>query len=184
MPLFYNEKLMGQPLRVVGTDLAGRPLTIVVYWKQRTGIDSLQNGHAALIIDSTQINMRTTDYYVSWMGTGAGMKSRADASTFEEDAQNWGGSPVGNLGYQVPNRWVALKGLNIADMKTAWDAMRTKQAAHWKLFDKNCATAVARILKAGGGDNFATSSQKQLVWWPTDLIKYARSMGQNVFRTS
>ena len=58
--------------------------------------------------------------------------------------------------------------------------MRTKQAAHWKLFDKNCATAVARILKAGGGDEFATPNQKQLVWWPTDLLKYARSIGQRL----
>lgn len=175
---------MGQPLRIVGTDLAGRPLTIVIYWKQRTGIDSLQNGHAALIIDSSQFDLLASDFYVSWMGTAAGFKSRANAATFADDAANWGGQAVGNQGLHVPTHWVALKGLNIADMKTAWDNMRTKQAAHWKLFDKNCATAVARILKAGGGDTFATASQKQVVWWPTDLLKYARSMGQNVFRTS
>ena len=175
---------MGQPLQIAGTDLANRPLTIVIYWKKRTGVDSLQNGHAALIIDTTQVRPTSADYYVSWMGTGGGWKSRADASTFIEDAGNWGGSPVGTQGIHVPNRWVALKGLNIRNMKTAWDTMRTKEAAHWKLFDKNCATAVARILKAGGGDNFATSNQKQLVWWPTDLLKYARSMGSNVIRTS
>ncbi len=69
-------------------------------------------------------------------------------------------------------------------MKETWDDMRHKQGAHWKLFDKNCATAVARILKAGGGDDFATQQSKQLVWWPTDTIKYAKSMGSNVVETS
>ena len=155
-----------------------------MYWRKRTGIDSLQNGHAALIIDSMQFNVFRPDFYVSWCGTGGGMVSRADASTFIEDSESWGGSEVGNEGRHVPNRWVALKGLDVGRMKGAWDTMRTKQAAHWKLFDKNCATAVARILKAGGGDDFASAHMKQLVWWPTDLLKYARSMGDNVFRTS
>jgi len=175
---------MGQPLRITGTDLASRPLSIVLYWRKRTGIDTLQNGHAALIIDSTRLTMTSTDYYVSWLSTGAKLVNRANAATFEDDAENWGGSEVGNQGLHVPNRWVAIKGLHVGNMKTAWDAMRTKEAAHWKLFDKNCATAVARILKAGGADDFATSSKHQLMWWPTDLLKYARSMGQNVFRTS
>ena len=66
-------------------------------------------------------------------------------------------------------------------MKAAWDVMRTKQNAHWKLLDKNCATAVARVLKAGGADGFATAAKKQLIWWPTDLIRYARSMGAAIF---
>ena len=175
---------MGVPLRIQGTDLAQRHLSIVLYWRKRTGIDSLQNGHAALIIDSAAMDPMRNDYYVSWLSTGGKLVNRADAATFEEDAATWGGSAVGNQGYHVPNRWVAIKGLNIANMKASWDAMRTKEAAHWKLFDKNCATAVARILKAGGADDFATSSKHQLMWWPTDLLNYARSMGSNVFKTS
>jgi hypothetical protein len=58
------------------------------------------------------------------------------------------------------------------------------QNAHWKLMDKNCATIVARVLKAGGADRFATRAKHQLVWWPTDLITYACSMGTQVVRTS
>lgn len=86
--------------------------------------------------------------------------------------------------YYNPTRWVCLKGLHVGNMKTAWDEMRHKQGCHWKVFDKNCATAVARILKAGGGDDFATGHKDQLIWWPTDVIKYAKSMGSNVVRTS
>jgi hypothetical protein len=175
---------MGQPLRVAGTDMAGRHLTIVIYWRKRTGIDSLQNGHSALIIDTMSFDYLRNDYYLSWCSTGTKMVNRADAATFHDDMGNWGGSPLPNDDLHVPNRWVALKGLNIGAMKAAWDAMRTKERAHWKLFDKNCATAVARILKAGGGDDFATAHKHQMVWWPTDVMKYARSMGSNVFRTS
>jgi hypothetical protein len=39
-------------------------------------------------------------------------------------------------------------------------------------------------LKAGGGDGLATSSRNQLVWWPTDVIRYAKSMGNYVVNTS
>src|SRR4051812_2061547 len=98
---------MGQPLRIAGTELAGRHLTIVIYWRKRTGIDSLQNGHAALIIDTMSLDYQRNDYYLSWCSTGSKMVNRADAATFEDDAQNWAGSPVGNLGFHVPNRWVA-----------------------------------------------------------------------------
>jgi len=175
---------MGTPLRLAGTDLVARPLTIVIYWRKLTGIDTLQNGHAALIIDSMRVDPMSNEYYVSWCGTGGKMVNRAAAVTFMDDAANWGGEPVGNHGLHIPTRWVALKGLDVGAMKTAWDAMRTKEAAHWKLFDKNCATAVARILKAGGGDNFAKTGKHQVIWWPTDLQRYARSMGDNVYRVS
>lgn len=175
---------MGRPLDLNNADFQQNHLTVVIYWRKRTGIDSLQNGHAALIIDSAGFNIMTNTGYVSWMSTGKGFKSRADASTFYEDSEEWGGSPVGQNGHHLPNRWVALRGMNLAGMQAAWNNMRTKERAHWKMFDKNCATAVARILKAGGGDDFATGHKKQAVWWPTDLLRYAGSMGTNVVRTS
>jgi hypothetical protein len=37
--------------------------------------------------------------------------------------------------------------------------------------------AVARVLKAGGADGVTTAAKKQLIRWPTDLIRYARLMG-------
>jgi hypothetical protein len=175
---------MGQALPIASQDFRNRHLTVVVYWKKRTGIDSLQNGHAALIIDTALMEYGKNDFYVSWLSTGASMVNRASAGTFMSDCGDWGGSAVGDGGLHIPNRWVALKGMNIGAMKEAWDQMRGKERAHWKLFDKNCATMVARILKAGGGDSFARAHQKQLMWWPTDLLRYAKSMGQNVYQTS
>jgi hypothetical protein len=171
--------------------------TVVIYWRKRKGIDALQNGHAALIIDTAQINMMNSEYYVSWMGEGKptgglGTIFAANQASYAYDAGTWGGERVhiqpGNappeIEFHRPSRWVCLKGLHIGSMKEAWDQMRGKENAHWKLLDKNCATAVARILKAGGGDSFARSNKSQLVWWPTDLLKYAKSMGPNVVETS
>ena len=48
-----------------------------------------------------------------------------------------------------PNRWVALKNLDIAAMMQEWANIRNKNNAHWKLVDKNCATVVYRVLKEG-----------------------------------
>src|SRR5262249_54967319 len=76
----------------------------------------------------------------------------------------------------LPTRWVALKGLDIDAMKAAWEQIRKKQNAHWKLLSTNCATVAARVLKAGGGDDHGTASKNHLVWWPTDVIRYAKSM--------
>ena len=87
-------------------------------------------------------------------------------------------------GILLPTRWVALKGLDVGAMKAEWDKIRTKHNSHWKLLSKNCATVVARVLKAGGGDSHATSSKNQLVWWPTDVIRYAKSMDGLVQFTS
>lgn len=177
---------MGRPLNVNDPNFKSRPLTVVIYWKKRTGLDALQNGHAALIIDSADFNVADGDDYVSWLSTtqGGAFKNRAATASFLDDAAQWGGTEVGQYGYHMPNRWVMLKGMNIGAMRDAWMAMKGKERAHWKMLDKNCATAVARILKAGGGDFFANGHKNQLVWWPTDLIKYARSMGQNVFDSS
>jgi hypothetical protein len=169
---------MGKALDLKALQSSATPLTVVIYWPPREGPDALQNGHAALIIDSVQFEVTTSEWYVSWIGQGSSpFKAQGKQSTFYVDAQEWGGFAVGNQGFRVPTRWVAVGGLNHAAMKAAWDAMRTKQNAHWKLLDKNCATAVARILKAGGADDVATAAKNQLIWWPTDLIRYARSMG-------
>jgi len=166
------------------SELKSRSLSVVIYWPQKTGPDTLQSGHGALIIDTKQFDFLSKEFYVSWMGAGGknALQQLGDAQTFQSDMMTWGGAATkaGNL----PTRWVAVKDLDIAAMKLEWDKIHTKPNAHWKLFDKNCATGVARVLKAGGADNYATKAQKQLVWWPTDLITYARSMGDAVVKTS
>jgi hypothetical protein len=167
-------------------------LTYAIYWDPRPGgilPKALQNGHAAIIIDSYNFNRLILDDYVSWMGSGGSpFKATGDAQTYDEDMQEWGGAqhPI-QAGYRVPTRWVAVQGLNQKAMTDAWRDLRGKQGgAHFKLIDKNCATVAARILKAGGGDRHARGwkTKNQLIWWPTDVIHYAESMGQQVYRTS
>jgi hypothetical protein len=198
---------MGRALKP-GTlnDLKGHQLAIAIYWKPRRGPDALSNGHAALIIDFDAWAAATNpdpgsalygwmvdrEWYVSWLGgkiawspvKGSKGGSKGIAGCYIEDAENWGGEKHGGTGplgeYQWPTRWVAVEGLNTQAMHDAWEAQRNKGGgAHWRLFDKNCATMVHTILKAGGGDEAATAAKKQLVWWPTDLIRYAKSMRRN-----
>ena len=178
---------MGRPLPF--RDFAQLPLTVAIYWRKRTGIDSLQNGHAALVLDTSHFLVTSEADYVSWLGSGAGGNGVTSFSaaphSYVADAGQWGGQAVPGGDFHVPTRWVAIEGLNIDEMRGAWNEARTKERAHWKLFDKNCATMVARILKAGGGDNFSRGGVKhQKWWWPMDIMKYGRSMGTHVYATS
>lgn len=183
---------MGRPLDVLAEGFRDNQYTYAIYWRQRTGYDSIQNGHAALIIDSSRFNRHIPAWYVSWIGTGASSKFgtvvEMDRSiNFMSDARSYGGEAgplISGVQYYFPRRWVALRNLDIDAMKAAWDAARGKEGAHWKLLNKNCATMAARILKAGGGDDFARKHSQQTVWWPTDVIKYAKSMGDRVVETS
>lgn len=179
---------MGTPLDTTSPFFREHNYTFVIYWKPRGGVEALQPGHAALVIDSGRFRRYMPGWYVSWIGTGRsrmlGTIIKMDRPiTWDSDSQAYGDSPsyrVGNVQHYNPTRWVALDGLDIDAMKTAWDEMRNKEGAHWKVFDKNCATAVARILKAGGGDQFARAHKKQAVWWPTDVIRYAKSMAGHI----
>lgn len=186
---------MGAPLKSNnGTLIANPPLTYVIYWKQRKGVGALQSGHASLIIDSQKLladyltQAMRKEWYASWLNNGTGVapfKMGSSSNSFAEDMAQWGGERLQpDSPLRAPTRWVAVRGLDRAAMKGEWDAISGKVGAHWKLLDKNCATIVARILKAGGGDHLAAFHKRQLVWWPTDVIRYAKTMGNNVYKTS
>ena len=177
---------MGQPLSVktISMLFPGQAIAIVIYWEKRKGNDNFQNGHASLVLDVHEVvkNPRLTSHYASWMGSSDGinpLKRRAEQNSIVDDSREWGTFPSGSQ-YCQPTRWVAIRNLKLSAMRTEWNLMCTKQSAHWKVVDKNCATTVANLLKAGGGDALATAAKHQLVWWPTDLIRYARSMGTNI----
>jgi hypothetical protein len=183
---------MGRPLDVTAEGFRDNQYTYAIYWRKRKGYDSLQSGHAALIIDSSRFFWNSVHWYVSWIGTGGVSKLGLVAdvqgpSSFLSDAGVFGGEPhqmyEGARRY-FPRRWVALRDLDIDAMKEEWNLAKGKEHAHWKLLNKNCATMVARILKAGGGDDFARKHSQQVVWWPTDIIQYAKSMGDRVVETS
>jgi hypothetical protein len=167
-------------------------LTYVIYWEPRPGgilPEFLKNGHASVIVDSYALGMqKPCDDYVSWLATELAPVSPGVAHSYMQDMQKWGGHPhTTNANWRVPTKWVAVYGLDQQAMRDAWHDLRTKQGgASWKLLDKNCASVAARILKAGGGDRFARGwlKKNQLVWWPTDVVQYAESMGRQVYRTS
>jgi hypothetical protein len=184
---------VGVPLKADNGALRDNPpLTYVIYWNQRKGIGALQSGHASLILDSQQflqgwpMSSQSKEWYASWLGGGTGfLQRRAASNSFYEDMGQWGGERLiegGDL--RAPTKWVAVRGLDMPAMKEEWDAITGKVRAHWKLLDKNCATVVARILKAGGGDHLTAFHKHQVVWWPTDVIRYAASMGNCVYMTS
>jgi hypothetical protein len=181
---------MGIPLsKVNGSLVTSRPLTYVIYWHPKNAPDAIANGHASVIIDSMEFikDIDSTDWYVSWAGRGdPGVKGvPGKGLDITDDMAEWGGTPSGARGtLNSPTRWVALKGLDIAAMKREWDQIRNKQNAHWRLLDKNCATVAARVLKAGGGDAHATKAKTQLVWWPSDVYRYARSMTGIIYSRS
>src|SRR5262245_29232527 len=135
-------------------------LTYVIYWRPGNG----PNGHSAMIIDSSLIQApdvltlfkslddQSQDNYVSWLGSGGAnpFASQGTVNTFRDDMlHGWGGHTLGGGMGVMPTRWVALKGLDTHSMHLEWKAIRSKTNARWKLIDKNCATVVARVLKAG-----------------------------------
>lgn len=185
---------MGVPLRTDNRALRGNPpLTYVIYWNQRKGIGALQSGHASLILDSQRflegwpLSIANKEWYASWLNNGRGtvFQMGSSSNSFGDDMLQWGGERLKpDSDFRAPTKWVAVRGLDMPAMKEEWDRIAGKQGAHWKILDKNCATVVARILKAGGGDHLAAFHKRQVVWWPTDVIRYASSMGNCVYMTS
>jgi hypothetical protein len=159
-----------------------------------------------MIIDSSRIDrenaygtfLSNSDIYVSWVGSGATKNPtvfQGTAMTFDEDrVAGWKGPHMGQdmNGDDIhhPNRWVALKNLDTAAMMQAWANIRNKPGGHWKLVDKNCATVVYRVLKEGcrgvgaGVPWYKWKAAHQLVWWPSDLIDYAKSLDGFVYDRS
>jgi hypothetical protein len=177
-------------------------LTYVIYWRPAGG----PNGHSAMIINSSLIDAtdlytlnqslddQSKDNYVSWVRQG-GMATvgLGAACTFLEDmGAGWGGQTIQKPGHPydglvVPTRWVALKGLDIHSMHLEWKHIRSKPNANWKLLDKNCATVVARVLKAGCavvGAQGAWYYRNPLIWTPDGVMKFAKSLTNWVYATS
>jgi hypothetical protein len=50
----------------------------------------------------------------------------------------------------------------------------------WETLSRNCSTVVATALKKGGGDQYAQKNKANIVWTPTNVLKYARSIQKNI----
>jgi hypothetical protein len=172
-------------------------LTYVIYWRP----GNTPAGHSAMIIDSSLIDAsdpitllqslddQSMDNYVSWLGNGGAnpFASQGRVNTFRDDMQaGWGGQAAPGVGV-IPTRWVALKGLDIHSMHLEWKQIRSKPNASWKLLDKNCATVVARVLKAGClavGAQGSWHTRNPLIWTPDGVMKFAKSLTNWVYASS
>ena len=171
-----------------------RPTTYFFGWLPKLGF-----GHAALVIDSQRFaqarennsasllagmaaggdynyDALNNDNYVSWYSTPKGFfltGLRAKSQTYCEDA-------LFNQ-RREPNKMVAITELDRDAMREAWAQIRDKVGANWKLFDKNCATVVARVLKAGGANQYCRNKGKShpLYWTPLLCYQYAKSIAKH-----
>lgn len=171
-----------------------RRATYFLWWKPIVGF-----GHAALIIDSVafstnrQANVNSlladsdagmpydfasllNDNYVSWYGSTKGFfltGLRAQKGTYVTDEL------LTQKG--EPSKIVEMTELDFNAMRGAWHEIRDKAKANWKLFDKNCSTVVARVLKAGGGDTFCRNKSKShpLFWTPGGCYEYAKAIAKH-----
>ncbi len=144
-------------------------------------------GHAALCINlehfrntpmsvdlgGLNVGMDGLNHYVSWFSQGGNLlQGKGVAQTFVDDFAHFG---------RAPDRSVEIPNLDTEAMFAEWYEMRNKDGAHWKMFDKNCATVVVRVLKAGGADQYcpARYKRKQLIWTPQQAYVYAESVGRH-----
>jgi RTX toxin RtxA len=80
-----------------------------------------------------------------------------------------------------------LQGLDTHSMHLEWKAIRSKTNANWKVIDKNCATVVARVLKAGClgvGAQGSWYTRNPLIWTPEGVMKFAKSLTNWIYATS
>ncbi|HFG2029517.1 TPA: MARTX multifunctional-autoprocessing repeats-in-toxin holotoxin RtxA [Vibrio cholerae] len=70
---------------------------------------------------------------------------------------------------------INLEGLDVGAMQAEWERIRTTEKKY-KLLTQNCASVVAKILKAGGADTLIGQTFRPSfgVWTPNDLFKYGQ----------
>lgn len=153
----------------------------------------MHTGHAALIIDlDTYIAhahraygnpeapiehqgmaFEFGDLYVSWMGGGdhrAFKGYRGVTQDIEDDREQYG---------SWHEKRVTMHGLNTLAMIQEWRAIRNG-GHHWRLFDKNCASVVRRVLQRGGAQRYV---RHPLVTFgiasPAGLYRYTKDVAKH-----
>jgi hypothetical protein len=129
-------------------------------------------GHASMHI-GVDSNYHSNLRYVSWWPDGSAslVRPKVDAApmTFSQDLAEEG-SP--HVTYNIDDSL-----LNVVEMEKFWFRYRTKPRAHYKLYDKNCSTTVARVLKAGkaqdrlGGFDKLFLTNKN-IWTPKHVARW------------
>ena len=110
---------------------------------------------------------------------GPGRKVSAEFNTFQEDCS---AESEEQGGFRLPDHMIPLGRLDRLKMLAAWNALRTKPDAHYRLMRKNCSTAAARIIRAGMGTSQLALSPllAHKTWWtPNDVLLLARSLAKS-----
>ncbi|MDR6289070.1 hypothetical protein E9232_001585 [Inquilinus ginsengisoli] len=80
--------------------------------------------------------------------------------------------------FRLPDHMVPMGGLDILRMQAAWNAIRDKPDAHYRLMRKNCATIAARVIRAGMATKQHVLSPllTHKAWWtPHDVLLLAQA---------
>lgn len=154
----------------------------IYYWFKRSALDT---GHAGLLINAelyvniTALGINAgdlgqvydNDLYVSWLlGTEHTFFKGYNGVTQDLaiDQMTFGA-------YKV-HRVDLGEGLDRPAMVRKWREIRDKPGAHWRITNKNCATVVRRVLKAGGCDTYVRRwDLKHGMFSPQKVYHYAKN---------
>jgi len=148
-----------------------QPVTATVYiWYPQ----NLNVGHSSMHIGASK-DPKDTNRYVSWWPEINGKpttivtpNNSSNIKTLNEDK---------NSEDAAPHVEFELYGLDVGKMVATWTLIKNKQNSHYKLYNKNCADIVARVLKAGGADQSLNHFQKlsytqNTYWTPRNLAEW------------
>jgi hypothetical protein len=149
------------------------PTTVYIWYPHMQGNED-NVGHVSMHIgDHAERN--NNQFYVSWWPGGDGTIGPMNllhlgfGSTMEHDEADEGAPPHVTYTLHLP--------LDEKKMISEWDEIRQKVLAHYHIYEKNCATVVARVLRAGGADDPLNMLQKaayahNLAWTPKDVAQW------------
>ena len=151
------------------------PTTVYIWYPDA---DQKNIGHASMHIGDHSDDYDTQNY-VSWWPVGrATVTSPTNsgfAATRARDVKEENCLP--HVSYMF---WPKSE-LDITKMKVKWAAIRNKPGAHYKLYGKNCATMVARVLRAGGAHKLLNPAMRasyahNLYWTPKNIAQWCNEL--------
>lgn len=151
-------------------------MLVVYVWNYRGKNDAW--GHASMQVGST---------YISWWPEHPGQVPsglhKNIYSSYPIRNRTFGADVEAEK--SAPDHIISINGLNERAVLDWWQSFGLARGnveyqgplLPWSTLDGNCSTIIAKALRVGGGDNFASWSRSwNLVWGPIDVLQYARSI--------
>lgn len=149
-------------------------ITVNVWLSKR--VDSQKNvGHASMDVSGTYISW--------WPDEAAGLTGQFNPirnKSYASDIRDEGGQPDARI---------QLTGLDEAAILQWWSSFGLVRGGEllqgplpaYSLTQQNCSTVVAKGLKIGGADQYATRyAAFSIVWRPATILEFARSIQQGL----